>query len=165
MSLTYLKVEKTKHENFHFVQHSIFSLPSPRITQKLYRVCKYFTYYMTTLLQEIFLFGLEWYTSYVWRATAMKQSSTMPYICYVQTVDWDNPWIALHKPWIHALHNNPWIVCANCGSTLRATQSQAPQTKGTGCNRREGLRSATQGDVWDSYLELEILHCSLWGLG
>ena len=48
---------------------------------------------------------------------------------YVQTVDRDNPWIALRKPWIHALRNNPWIVCANCGSVLCATQSQAPQTK------------------------------------
>ena len=77
--------------------------------------------------------------------------------CYVQTVDPDNPWIALRKLWIHALRNNPWIVCA--------TQSQAPQTKGEGNNRREGLRLAAQGDVRDSYLGLGILHCSLWGLG
>ena len=32
-----------------------------------------------------------------------------------------------------------------------------------GRNRGEGLRSAAQGDVRDSYLELGILHCSLWG--
>ena len=45
-----------------------------------------------------------------------------------------------------------WIVCANCGSTLCATQSQALQTKGEGRNRKEGLRSAAQGDVRDLYL-------------
>ena len=86
-------------------------------------------------------------------------------ICYAQTVDRDNPWIALRKPWIHALQNNPWIVCANCGATVCVTQSQAPQTKGTGRNRRDGLRSAVQSDVRDSYLGLGILHCSLCGLG
>ena len=59
------------------------------------------------------------------------------YVCYAQTVDLDNPWIALHELWIHALRNNPWIVFANCGSTLRATQSQVPQTKGAGRNHRE----------------------------
>ena len=47
------------------------------------------------------------------------------YACYAQTMDWDNPWIALGKPWIHTLCNNLWIVCANCGSTLCATQSGA----------------------------------------
>ena len=75
--------------------------------------------------------------------------------------DPDNPWIALHKPCIYALRNNPWIVHANCGSALCATQSQAPQTKGTGHNRKEGLQSATQGDVRDSYIGLRILCCSL----
>ena len=40
------------------------------------------------------------------------------YICYAQTRDRDNPWIALRKPWTHALCNNPWIVCANRGTTL-----------------------------------------------
>ena len=62
------------------------------------------------------------------------------YLCYAQTVDRDNPWIALRKLRIHALRNNPWIVCANCGSMLCATQSQVPQIKGTGHNHREGLR-------------------------
>ena len=60
-------------------------------------------------------------------------------ICYVQSMDLDNPWLALGKPWIHALHNNPWIVCTNCGSMLCAIQSQVPLTKETGRNRREGL--------------------------
>ena len=72
--------------------------------------------------------------------------------CLAQTVD-------------HALLNNPWIVCAICGATLCATQSQAPQTIGEARNRREGLQSAAQGDVRDSYLGLGILHCSAWGLG
>ena len=31
------------------------------------------------------------------------------YICYTQSVDWDNPRIDLCKPWIRTLHNNPWI--------------------------------------------------------
>ena len=83
------------------------------------------------------------------------------------------PWIGtirelphMCKAWIHALHNNPWIVCVNCGSTLCTAQSQVPQTKWTGRkshNRREGLQLAAQGDVMDSYLGLGILRCSLWG--
>ena len=63
-------------------------------------------------------------------------------ICYVRTVDRDKSWNVLRKAWIHALCNSPWIFCANCGSTLCATQSQAPQTKGTGRNCKEGLRLA-----------------------
>ena len=87
--------------------------------------------------------------------------------------------VNMHKPWIGTIHGLP---CANCGSTLCAAihglsaqtvdphfaqhmQSQAPQTKGTERNRREGLRLALQGNVRDSYLGLGILQCSLWGLG
>ena len=80
-------------------------------------------------------------------------------------MDWDNPWIVLHKLWIHALRNNPWIVCANCGSTLCATQSQATQTKGTGRNCRAGLRLAAQDNVRDLYLGLGsyIVVFGVWG--
>ena len=86
---------------------------------------------------------------------------TFTCIYYAQSVDQDNRWIVLREQWIYALSNNPWIVCANCGSTLCATQSQAPQTKGTGRNLREGSQSATQGNVKDSYLGVRILRCSL----
>ena len=83
----------------------------------------------------------------------------------------------VRKPWIGTIRGLPR---ANRGSThcatihglsvqsvdsdFCATQSQVPQTKGEGHNRREGLRSAVQGDVRDLYLGLVILHCSLWGL-
>ena len=68
-----------------------------------------------------------------------------------QTVDLDNPLIALRKLWIHALRNNP--------------RSQASQTTEERRNRKEGLRSAAQDDVRNLYFGLGILHCSLWGLG
>ena len=38
-------------------------------------------------------------------------------------MDRDNPWIALLKVWIHALRNNPWIVCSIYGSRKRGTRS------------------------------------------
>ena len=31
-------------------------------------------------------------------------------MCCAQTVDRDNPWIALHKAWIHVTSDDPWIV-------------------------------------------------------
>ena len=109
--------------------------------------------------------SFELHVSYDWQIMAKFLSHfSFSCICYVQTLDLDNPWVALHKPSIHALRNNPWIVSANCGSTLYATQSQAPQTKGAGYNHKEGLRSATQGDVRDSYLGLGILHCIVFGV-
>ena len=45
------------------------------------------------------------------------------YICCAQTMDRDNPWIALPKVWIRALRNNPWIVCSIHGSRKRGTRS------------------------------------------
>ena len=30
-------------------------------------------------------------------------------------MDLYNPWIALHKAWIHVLHDNPQFTCSNCG--------------------------------------------------
>ena len=56
--LTFLKVEKNKHENFNSLHlpSSFFLLSSSCIPQKLYDVCKYYTYHMTALLPDIFLF-------------------------------------------------------------------------------------------------------------
>ena len=34
------------------------------------------------------------------------------YICWAQNMDLHNP----RKPWIHTLHDNPWIACAIHGS-------------------------------------------------
>ena len=74
---------------------------------------------------------------------SVVMGNTVTCICYAQTVDLDNPWITctLHKPWINACAGNLWIICTYCGSTLCAIQSQAPQTKGAGHNRIEGLPS------------------------
>ena len=44
-------------------------------------------------------------------------------ICCAQTMDRDNPWIALPKVWIRALRNNPWIVCSIHGLRKRGTRS------------------------------------------
>ena len=35
--------------------------------------------------------------------------SAYVYICYVQDIEQDSPWIVLHKPQIRALRNNPRI--------------------------------------------------------
>ena len=43
-------------------------------------------------------------------------------ICCAQTMDRDNPWIALPKVWIRALRKNPWIVCSIHGSRKRGTR-------------------------------------------
>ena len=32
------------------------------------------------------------------------------YICWAQSMDLCNPWIALRKPWIRTLCDNPWIA-------------------------------------------------------
>ena len=76
------------------------------------------------------------------------------------------------KSWIGA---NRGLPCANLGSTLYATkihglsaQTSDPRFAQHGVRRHkrgqdaiaEGLRSAAQGDVKDSYLGLGILHCS-----
>ena len=34
------------------------------------------------------------------------------YICWAQSMDLRNPWIALHEAWIRALRDDPWIVCS-----------------------------------------------------
>ena len=62
---------------------------------------------------------------FTWQAIAVK-GKTLAYIrhvCCAQTMDRDNPWIALPKVWIRALRNNPWIVCSIHGSRKRGTQS------------------------------------------
>ena len=59
----------------------------------------------------------------------IRQSFLLPklpairYVCCAQTMDRDNPWIALLKVWIRALRNNPWIVCSIYGSRKRGTRS------------------------------------------
>ena len=34
------------------------------------------------------------------------------YICWAQSMDLRNLWIALREAWIHALRDDPWIVCS-----------------------------------------------------
>ena len=36
-------------------------------------------------------------------------------ICWAQSMDLRNPWIALCETWICALHDDPWIVRSICG--------------------------------------------------
>ena len=38
------------------------------------------------------------------------------YICWAQSMDLHNPWIAQRKPYIHTLRDNPWIARAIQGS-------------------------------------------------
>ena len=45
----FLKLEEIKSDNFHFVRLLFLS----HITRKLYVVCKYYTYQMTTLLLDM----------------------------------------------------------------------------------------------------------------
>ena len=40
------------------------------------------------------------------------------YICWAQSMDLYNPWIAQRKPWIHTLRDNPWIARAIHGSRV-----------------------------------------------
>ena len=105
-----------------------------------------------------------------WKVVILK---TIDFICVLSP----HTLQVMHKPWIRTIHGLPG---ANRGSMLCSTihrlqaqsvdprfaqHSQASQTKGKGRNCREGLRSAVQGDVKDSYLGLGILHCSFGGLG
>ena len=39
-------------------------------------------------------------------------------ICWPQSMDLDNPWIAQRKPWIHTLRDNPQIARAIHGSRV-----------------------------------------------
>ena len=57
VSLTDLKVEKAKHENYNFL---LFLLALSCITQKLYHVYEHYTYQITALILEIFLSWLRW---------------------------------------------------------------------------------------------------------
>ena len=40
------------------------------------------------------------------------------YICWAQSMDLHNPWIAQRKTWIHTLRDNPWIARAIQGSCV-----------------------------------------------
>ena len=70
------KAKKPNMKIFDFVHLLSSSFSPSSITQKLYGMCEYYVYQITTLLMEIIPTCFEFHVSYNWQATALKLSPT-----------------------------------------------------------------------------------------